>query len=148
MFLKVSPSKGISRFGIRGKLNPRYVGSFEILERIGEVAYRLALPPSLAGVHNVFHVSMLKKYLPNPSHIVELEPVQARKDLTYEEYLIRIVDRKEQVLRRRNIPYVKVQWSRHSEREATWELEEEMKQKYPQLFETTGMKNFEDEIFF
>ena len=148
VFLKVSPSKGISRFGIRGKLNPRYVGPFEILERIGEVAYRLALPPSLAGVHNIFHVSMLKKYLLDPSHIMELEPVQARKDLSYEEYPIRIVDHKEQVLRRHNIPYVKVQWSRHSEREATWELEEEMKQKYPQLFETTGMKNFEDEISF
>ena len=84
----------------------------------------------------------------DPNHIVELEPVQARKDLTYEEYSIRIVDRKEQILRRRNISYVKVQWSRHSEREATWELEEEMKQKYPQLFETTGMKNFEDKISF
>ena len=72
----MSPSKEISRFGIRGKLNPIYVGPFEILERIGEVAYRLALPHSLAGVHNIFHVSMLKKYLPDPSHIVELEPVQ------------------------------------------------------------------------
>ena len=124
------------------------MGPFEILKRIGEVAYRLALPPSLTGVHNIFHVSMLKKYLPDPSHIVELEPVQARKDLSYEEYPIRIIDCKEQVLRCRNISYVKVQWSRHSEREATWELEEEMKQKYPQLFETTGMKNFEDEISF
>ena len=95
MFLKVSLSKGISRFGIRDKLNPRYVGPFEILERIDEVAYRLALPPSLAGVHNIFHVSMLKKYLPDPSHIMELEPVQARKDLSYEEHHVRIVDRKE-----------------------------------------------------
>ena len=95
------------------------MGPFEILERIGEVAYRLALPPSLAGVHNIFHVSMLKKYLPDPNYIMELEPLQARKELSYEEYPIRIVDRKEQVLRRRNILYVKVQWSRHSEREAT-----------------------------
>ena len=70
------------------------MGPFEILERIDEVAYRLALPPSLAGVHNVFHVSMLKKYLSDPSHIMELEPVQARKDLTHEENPIRIVDRK------------------------------------------------------
>ena len=75
----MSTSKRILRFGIRDKLNPRYVGPFEISERIGEVAYRLALPPSLIGVHNIFHVSILKKYLPDPSHIVELEPLQAKK---------------------------------------------------------------------
>ena len=115
----MSPSKRISRFGIRDKLNPRYVGPFEILERIGEVAYRLALPPSLVGVHDIFHISMLKKYLPDPSHIMELEPLQAKKDLSYEEYPVRIMDCKEQVLRYRNISHIKVQWSRHSEREAT-----------------------------
>ena len=112
------------------------------------MAYRLALPPSLVGVHNVFHVSMLRKYIPDPSHVIDHAPLQFKEDLTYEEHPIRIADRKEQVLRRRVIHYVKVQWSNHSEREATWELEDEIRQKYPQLFETTGMSNFEDEISF
>ncbi|XP_038983707.1 uncharacterized protein LOC120111218 [Phoenix dactylifera] len=134
VFLKVSPTKGVMRFGIRGKLSPRYVGPFEILERVGAVAYKLALPPSLSGVHNVFHVSMLRKYIPDMSHVVEVAPLQLREDLTYLEQPVRVVDRKEQVLRRRTIPYVKIQWSNHSEREATWELEDEMKEKYPDLF--------------
>ncbi|GMP72867.1 hypothetical protein CsSME_00030760 [Camellia sinensis var. sinensis] len=106
VFLKVSPMKGVMRFGVR------------------------------VGVHNVFHVSMLRKYIPDPSHVIDHAPLQFKEDLTYEEHPIRIADRKEQVLRRRVIHYVKVQWSNHSEREATWELEDEMRQKYPQLFET------------
>ncbi|XP_028105072.1 uncharacterized protein LOC114304098 [Camellia sinensis] len=136
------------RFGVHGKLSPRFVGPFEVLDRIGEVAYKLALSPSLVGVHNVFHVSILRKYIPNPNHVIDHAPLQFKKDLTYEEHPVRIVDKKEQVLRHRVIHYVKVQWSIHSEREATWELEDEMRQKYPQLFETTGMSNFEDEISF
>ena len=75
VLLKVSPAKGVIQFGLRGKLNPRYVGPFEILERIGDMAYRLALPFSLEGVHNVFHVSMLRKYVRDPEQIVELEPL-------------------------------------------------------------------------
>ncbi|XP_038975416.1 uncharacterized protein LOC120106534 [Phoenix dactylifera] len=122
------------RFGIRGKLSPRYVGPFEILERVGAVAYKLALPPSLSGVHNVFHVSMLRKYIPDMSHVAEVAPLQLKEDLTYPEQPVRVVDRKEQVLRRRMIPYVKIQWSNHSEREATWGLEDEMKKKYSDLF--------------
>ncbi|GKV13749.1 hypothetical protein SLEP1_g24732 [Rubroshorea leprosula] len=139
VFLKVSPTKGVVRFGIRGKLSPRFIGPFEILERVGEVAYRLALPPNLSEVHNVFHVSMLRKYVPDLSHVIEHVPIQLREDLSYEEQPIRIVDRKEQVLRRRVIPYVKIQWSNHTEREATWELEEDARKKYPQLFDEQGM---------
>ncbi|XP_073107195.1 uncharacterized protein [Elaeis guineensis] len=139
VFLRVSPTKGVMRFGVRGKLSPKYIGPFEILDRIGEIAYRLALPPALSGVHNVFHVSMLRKYILDPSHVVSYEPLRLQKDLTYEEYPVRIVDKKDQVLRHRIIPYVKIQWSNHSEREATWELETEMKIKYPQLFENLGM---------
>ena len=123
------------RFGVRGKLSPRFVGPFEILDKIGEVAYRLALPPALTSVHNVFHVSMLRKYIPDPNHVMEYEPLHLREDLTYEEVPIWIVDKKDQVLRHRTIPYIKVQWSNFNEREATWELEAEMKDKYPQLFE-------------
>ena len=135
MFLRVSPTRGVMRFGVREKLSPRYVGPFEVLDHVGEVAYRSTLPPSLAGVHNVFHVSMLRKYISDPSHIIELAPLQIREYLTYKEHPMRIVDRKDQVLRRRTIPYVKVQWSHHSEREATWELEETMRTQYTYLFE-------------
>ena len=85
VFLRVSPTKGVMRFGIKGKLSPRFIGPFEVLERVGEVAYRLALPPMLAGVHNVFHVSMLRKYVPDGNHVVAYEPLQLREDLTYEE---------------------------------------------------------------
>uniref|UniRef100_A0A2N9G313 RNA-directed DNA polymerase n=1 Tax=Fagus sylvatica TaxID=28930 RepID=A0A2N9G313_FAGSY len=144
VFLRVSPTKGVMRFGIKGKLSPRFIGPFEVLERVGEVAYRLALPPMLAGVHNVFHVSMLRKYVPDCNHVVAYEPLQLREDLTYEEQPVRIVDKKEQELRRRTIQYVKVQWSNHSEREATWELEEEMREKYPYLFEESGTSSLED----
>ncbi|XP_077237408.1 uncharacterized protein LOC143879108 [Tasmannia lanceolata] len=132
------------RFGVRGKLNPRFVGPYEILENIGKVAYRLALPPSLSGVHNVFHVSLLRKYISDPNHVIELEPLNLREDLSFEEQHIRIVDRKDQVLRRRTIPCVKVQWRNHSEREATLELEEKMKSKYLFLFENSGLGPRED----
>ena len=85
VFLKVAPFKGVMRFGKRRKLNPRYVGPYEILERIGKVAYKLTLQPNLASVHNVFHVSMLKKYVPNTSHILEQKLIELQEDLTYEE---------------------------------------------------------------
>ena len=84
---------------------------------MGKVAYRLALPPSLLGVHYVFHVSMLRKYIPNPSHVVDYEPLKLRDDLTYDEQLVKIVDKKEQELKCRTIHYVKVQWRNQSVRE-------------------------------
>ncbi|XP_074574081.1 uncharacterized protein LOC141830575 [Curcuma longa] len=85
MYFCVSPTKGMKRFGLRGKLAPRYIGPFEILERIGEVAYCLALPPTLAGVHSVFHVTMLRKYVPHPSHVLREIPVPLQPDASYEE---------------------------------------------------------------
>jgi hypothetical protein len=144
VFLKVSPTRGVKRFGLQGKLNPRYIGPYEILEKVGDVAYRLALPPVLSEVHNVFHVSMLKKYVGNPDHILEPAMLQVEKDLSFEEYPIKIVDRKDQVLRKRVIPYVKVQWNNHSEREASWELESAVREKYPHLFSTPGTSSLED----
>ncbi|XP_077223412.1 uncharacterized protein LOC143857025 [Tasmannia lanceolata] len=138
VLLKVSPTKGVMRFGVRGKLSPRFVGPYEILEKIGKVAYRLALPPSLSGVHNVFHVSVLRKYIADPNHVIDIAPLKLRVDLSFEEQPICIVDRKDQVLRRQTIPYVKVQWQNHSKREATWELEEKMKAKYPFLFDDSA----------
>ncbi|KAL5568108.1 hypothetical protein UlMin_024683 [Ulmus minor] len=85
VFLKVAPMKGVMQFGKKGKLSPRYIEPFEILERIGKVAYRLALPPELSSVHNVFHVSMLRKYISDPSHVLESEPIEVHENLTYEE---------------------------------------------------------------
>lgn len=116
-------------------MKPRYIGPYEILERVGDLAYRLALPLIQAQVHNVFRVSQLRKYVSDPSHVLDAPPLKIRPDASYEEVLIRILDRKDQKLRRRIIPYVKVQWSNHRENEATWELEEQMHDRYPHLFE-------------
>ncbi|CAL8112149.1 unnamed protein product [Prunus armeniaca] len=85
VFLKLSSWKGVMRFGKRGKLSPRYIGPYEITERIGPIAYRLALSTELSRIHDVFHVSMLRKYMPDPSHVLEHQPVELREDLTYEE---------------------------------------------------------------
>ena len=118
--------------------------SLVIFYRMGKVAYRLTLPPSLSGVHNVFHVSMLRKYVLDPSHVVDYESLKLRDYLTYEEQLVKIMDKKEQELKRHSIHYVKVQWRNQSVREATSELEDEMKEKYPYLFEDLGMSSLED----
>ena len=122
VFLRISPWKGVLRFGKRGKLSPRYIGPYRIVERIGEVAYRLELPSDLDRIHDVFHVSMLRKYIPDPSHVLTEQPVQ-------------ILDRREQVLRNKTIPLVKVLWRSHTVEEATWEHEEQMKRHYPHLFD-------------
>ncbi|KAL0400118.1 UNVERIFIED_CONTAM: hypothetical protein Sradi_2355100 [Sesamum radiatum] len=111
VFLKVSPRKGITRFGKRNKLKPRYIGPFEIIKRIGKVAYKLNLPSNTSRIHNVFHVSHLKKYYPDPSHI--LQPDTAlEEDLSYQEKPICVLDKKIQELRNRRIPLVKVLWQK------------------------------------
>ena len=116
-------------------MKPRYVGPFEILDRIGSVAYKLALPPDLSAVHNVFHISMLKKYVPDPSHVVSFKELEVGENLTYEEKPIAILGRKVHKLRNREIPLVLVQWTRHGREEATWEREEEILAKYPEIFD-------------
>jgi hypothetical protein len=135
VFLKISPMKGVLRFGKKGKLTPRFIGPFQILDRVGAVAYRLALPTPLAGVHNVFHVSMLKKYVPDPSHVIKWEHVELKENATYILRPTRILDRKEQVLRNKVIPLVKVLWTHHDEEEATWETEVEIRKHYPSLLQ-------------
>ncbi|XP_042451817.1 uncharacterized protein LOC122036533 [Zingiber officinale] len=95
VFLRVSPTKGVRRFGLKEKLAPRYIRPFQILKRIGEVEYRLALPPSLVEVHDVFHVSMLRKYVLHPTHILTDVPITLQPDVTYEEVPVWILERKE-----------------------------------------------------
>ena len=122
----------------------RFIGSYEVLERIGPVAYRLALPPKLAKLHNVFHVSMLRRYRSDESHILQVQDVQVQADLSYDEELKAISAQEVKQLRNKQVPLVKVLWQHHGREEATWEPEATMKAQYPQLF-ITG-KNFEDKI--
>ena len=132
IFLKIS-WKGVLRFGRRGKLSPRFIGPYEIVSKVGPVAYRLKLPPELSRIHDTFHVSMLRKYIPDPSHVLREQPVQLKENLTYEETPVQIVDHKGQVLRSKVIPLVKVLWKNHEREVATWEPEAHMHRQYPQL---------------
>ena len=106
----------------QGKLSLRFMGPYRIIERVGPLAYRLALPNELAGFHDVFHVSQLQKHISDPRMEVPEEEVKVRQNLTYIERLVKILDRKEKRLRNKSISLVKVQWNHHSDREATWEL--------------------------
>jgi hypothetical protein len=111
--------KGVSRFGVKGKLAPWYIGPFPILERYGLVAYRLQLPETLSMVHNVFHVSQLKKCLRVPNRTVEVTDAALEPDLTYSEHPIRVLDPKDIITRRRTLKFYKIQWNQHTEDEAT-----------------------------
>ncbi|KAA3474331.1 Transposon Ty3-G Gag-Pol polyprotein [Gossypium australe] len=134
VFLKVSPRKKVMRFGWKGKLSPRFIGPYRVLERVGPVAYRLELPLELERIHNVFHVSMLRRYRSDPSHIVPVEEIEVRPDLSFEEEPVQILDRDVKVLRRKSVLLVKVLWRNHGAEEATWEPEDAMRQQYPHLF--------------
>ncbi|KAL4347857.1 hypothetical protein GQ457_17G010820 [Hibiscus cannabinus] len=136
VFLKVSPWKKVLRFGKKGKLNPRYIGPFEVLEKVGLVAYRLALPPEFDKIQKIFHVSMLRKYRSDPSYVLEPEKVELNPDLTYEEEPVMILDREVKRLRNKNMSLVKVLWRNHKVEEATWEPEETMGTQYPYLFDS------------
>ncbi|XP_019170998.1 PREDICTED: uncharacterized protein LOC109166503 [Ipomoea nil] len=129
------------RFGKKGKLCPRFIGPYEILERIGNLAYRLALPMELERVHNVFHVSQLKKYVHDPSHVISPEVVPLAGTMSYEERPLQILDFKTRETRRKSVKMVKVWWSHHEVEEATWELEFAMRQRYPDLF-TLGTSHY------
>ena len=135
VYLRVSPMKGVQRFGVKGKLAHRYVGPFLITERCGPVAYRLELPAQLSAVHNIFHVSQLRKCLRVPTKIIDMENVQLEPDLVYPEHPVKIVDSKTRVTRHQTSNFYKVQWSNHSEREATWETEEFVRSKCPELLQ-------------
>ena len=122
------------RFDKRGKLASMYIGPFEVLERVGTVAYRLALPPSLSGVREVFHVSMLRKYTPNPAHVVDWGEITVDTNGTFEEGPMRILDSSNQVLRCKTERLVKVLWQHQEVEEATWKREDTMRATYPFLF--------------
>lgn len=123
--------KGVLKFGTKGKLQPRYIRPFEVLDNVGNVAYRLALPPELSTVDNVFHISMIKKYIHDPKHMVNYQSLEVQKDLPYEELPIQILDQKVYKLRNKEVHLIKVKWNNHGVEEATWEREEEVKDKYP-----------------
>ncbi|XP_070010131.1 uncharacterized protein [Nicotiana sylvestris] len=135
VFLKVSPMKGVIRFGKKGKLSPRYVRPCRIIQRIGEVANKLDLPLEMPLVHPVFHVSMLNKVVGDPSVIVPIGAIEVNEELSYEEIPVVILDRQVRKLRTKKIASVKVLWRNQQVEEATWETEEEMRKKYPHLFE-------------
>jgi hypothetical protein len=120
VYLKVSPMKGVTRFSIKGKLAPRYIGPFLILEQCGPVAYRLQLPETLSAVQNVFHVSQLKKCLQVPDRTIDVMDVRLEPDLTYSEHPIRVLDQKDKITQRRVLKFYKIQWNQHTEDEATW----------------------------
>ena len=138
VFLKVMPKRGVVRFGKRGKLSPRFIGPFEILERVGTVACRLALLPSMSGVHEVFHVSMLRKYTPNPAHVVDWGEIEVHTNETFEEGPVCIVDSWDQVLRCKTVRLVRVLWQHRGVEESTWEREDTMRATYPFLFKDEG----------
>jgi hypothetical protein len=131
VYLKVSPMKGVSRFGVKGKLAPRYIGPFLVLEQCGPVAYRLQLPKTLSAIHNVFHVSQLKKCLRVPDRTIEVTDVVLEPDLTYSEHPIRVLDQKDRVTRRKTLKFYKIQWNQHSEDEATWETQDFLDKNFP-----------------
>jgi hypothetical protein len=134
VYLKVSPLRGMRTFKVKGKLSPRFIGPFRIFRRVGEMAYQLELPDNLSDVHDVFHVSQLKKCLCVPEEQLPIEELGVQGDVTYTEYPIKILDTLTWVTRNKVIKMWKVQWSHHGEDEATWEREEELRIEFPHLF--------------
>ena len=138
VFSKVMPKRGVVRFGKREKLSPMFIGPFEILERVGTVAWWLALPPSMSGVHKVFHVSMLQKYTPDPAHVVDWGVIEVDTDGTFEEGPMCVMDSREQVLRRKTVRLVRVLWQHRGVEKSMWEREDTMRATYPFLFRDEG----------
>ena len=127
VFLKVSPWRKVLRFGKKGKLRPRFIGPYEVLERIGPVVYQLALPPELPKLHDVFHVSMLRKYCYDGSYILQVQEVQVPADFSYDEEPKVILAREVKQLRNKQVQLVKVLWKHHGREKATWEPEATMR---------------------
>ncbi|WMV08208.1 hypothetical protein MTR67_001593 [Solanum verrucosum] len=127
--------KGVMRFGKKGKLSPRYIGPYRIAKRISNVSYELELPQELAMVRLVFHISMLKKCIGDPSLILPTESIRIKDNLSYEEIPVQILDHQVRRLRTKDVASIKVLWRNQFVEEATWKAEEDMKKSYPRLFE-------------
>jgi hypothetical protein len=134
VYLKVSPMRELHHFKIQGKLAPRYIRPFKILEKRDEVAYQLELQPQLSDVHDVFHVSQLRKCLWVSEEQIPLEKLTIGEDITYQEYMVKILDTPEKVTRNNCYKMCKVQWSNHTEKEATWEKEDHLKAEFLDIF--------------
>ncbi|GJS99285.1 hypothetical protein Tco_0820455 [Tanacetum coccineum] len=141
VMLKVSPWKGVVRFGKLGKLNPRYVGAFKVIERVRTVAYKLELPTQLSRVHNTFHMSNLKKCMSDESLVIPLERQRVDDKLHFMEEPVEVIDREIKQLKRSRIPIIKVRWNSKRGLEFTWEREDQFKQKYPHLFTKTALSS-------
>ena len=137
VYLRVSPTRGVQRFGIKGKLAPRYIGPFEIIETCGPVAYRIRLPSQLAAIHDVLHISQLKKCIKVPTEIIKPQDIEIETDLSYTEYPIRVLDTKERSTRREKVKIYKIQWNHHTEEEATWETETYLQRNFPDFLRTS-----------
>ncbi|WMV14684.1 hypothetical protein MTR67_008069 [Solanum verrucosum] len=133
--------KGIMRFGKKGKLSPRYIGPHRISKRIDNVAYKLKLPQELVAVHPIFHISMLKKCMGDPSLIIPTEDIGIKENLSYDEIHVQILDRQVRKLTTKEVASIKVLWRNQFVEEATWEAEEDMKKRYPHLFESGEVPN-------
>ena len=131
VYLKVSPTKGVQRFGIKGKLAPRYIGSYEIKETCGPVAYQLKFPPHMSAIHDVFHVSHLRKCVRLPTEVLPEPELEIEPHLSDQEHPINVLDQKERTMRARSIRMYKVQRSHHSIEEATWETEDFLRSRFP-----------------
>ena len=134
----MNPKRGVVRFGKSGKLSPRFIGTFEILERMGTVAYRLTISPSMSGVHEMFYVSILRKYTPDLAHVVDWGQIEIDTDETFEEGPVYIVDSRDRVLRRKTVRLVRVLWQHCGVEESTWEREDTMRATYLFLFRDEG----------
>jgi hypothetical protein len=140
IYLRVTPLKGMKHFHVKGKLAPRYIGPYKILERRGGMSYKLELPPKLSEFHDVFHVSQLRKCLqvPNkPETFKEIDQatIDLNHNLTYRERPIQILEKDVRLTQRRKINMYKVKWSNHTENEATWEREDYLQQEFPELLD-------------
>jgi hypothetical protein len=131
VYIRVSPMKGVRRFDIKGKLAPRYIGPYPIIDKYGPTCYQVELPVKLSGVHNVFHVSQLKRYLKPPTDMVIKDTIPLEPDLTYKAYPIKVLDQQDRVTRNKTTRFYKIQWNEHSEDEATWEREDFLRANYP-----------------
>jgi hypothetical protein len=131
VYLKVSPTKSVQRFGIKGKLAPRYIGPYEIKEACGPVAYQLKLTSHMSAIHDVFHVSQLRKCVRLPTEVLPEPELEIEPDLSYQEHPVKVLDQKQRSTRARSIRMYKIQWSNHSEEEATWEIKDFLRSHFP-----------------